>query len=161
MEFNPDTWGTVADWVGGLGTTAAFIAAVVVIAKDAKVRKIAQARKVVYVAENKTVYRTTDAIGNTPPEEVTHYILKNLSDEPIYGVQFHGHRHGALRVNQVFAKTRVILPQESFSYEAELDQQAPLVAFRDNSGEPWIRTEGGKVYHRHQAYFARDDPSDS
>lgn len=28
MDFNPDTWGTVADWVAGLGTTAAFIVTV-------------------------------------------------------------------------------------------------------------------------------------
>ncbi|WP_181405855.1 hypothetical protein [Pseudarthrobacter phenanthrenivorans] len=48
MDFDPDT--SAPSPIGfGLGTTAAFVAAVVVITKDAKVRKLAQARKVVYV----------------------------------------------------------------------------------------------------------------
>lgn len=36
MDFNPDTRGTVADWVGGLGTIAAFLAPALVINRDAK-----------------------------------------------------------------------------------------------------------------------------
>jgi hypothetical protein len=61
MDFNPDTWGTVADWVGGLGTTAAFLAAVVVITKAAKVRKIAHARRVVFVSEDTEFMSITTA----------------------------------------------------------------------------------------------------
>jgi hypothetical protein len=48
MDFNPDTWGTVADWVGGTGTTLAFLATAYVVWRDAKVRREAQARKVAY-----------------------------------------------------------------------------------------------------------------
>lgn len=55
-DFNPGIWGTVADWVGGLGTTAAFVAAVIVIGKDANVRRLAQARKVAYGTGMLTVY---------------------------------------------------------------------------------------------------------
>ncbi|MCP9000355.1 hypothetical protein NFC73_11540 [Pseudarthrobacter sp. RMG13] len=143
MDFNPDTWGTVADWVGGTGTTAAFVAAVVVIAKDAMVRKIAQARKVVYVAEIKTVYRTTDAYGVTRPEEITHYVLKNLSDEPIYRVFFYAHT-GAMAAEPLDS-TPVILPGEAYAYELEIDEP-PLACFRDNSDVGWIRNIKGKVH---------------
>lgn len=143
MDFNPDIWGTFADWVGGVGTSAAFIAAVVVIAKDAKVRRIAQARKVVYVAEIKTVYRTTDANGVTHPEKMTHYILKNLSDEPIYWVFFYA--HAGAKAGESLDATPIILPGKEYAYEFEIDEP-PLACFRDNSDVGWIRNIRGKVH---------------
>jgi hypothetical protein len=145
MNFDPATWGTVADWVGGLGTSAAFVAAVVVIAKDAKVRKIAQARKVVYVAEIKTVYRTVDKDGYTRPEEITRYVLKNLSDEPIYRAFFMA--HDGLKKGQPLDAKHTILPGEEFAIGDEFDvDHAPLVVFRDNSDVGWIRNIRGKVH---------------
>lgn len=51
MDFNPNTWGTVAEWVGGLGTAAAFLITAFVVYRDAKVRRMAQVRKVVFTVE--------------------------------------------------------------------------------------------------------------
>jgi hypothetical protein len=48
MDLNPDTWGTFADWVGGIGTTLAFLATAAIIYRDSKVRREAQARKIAY-----------------------------------------------------------------------------------------------------------------
>lgn len=143
MDFNPDTWGTVADWVGGLGTTAAFVAAVVVIAKDAKVRKLAQARQVVYVSENGIVYRNADANGVTHPEEVRDYILKNLSDEPIYKIYFY-YQDRAKRLRYL-SRCNVVLPGADFIYQGG-DEHLPLVAFRDNSGNGWVRSLAGGIF---------------
>jgi hypothetical protein len=42
------TWGTVGQWVGGIGTTLAFTATFYVIRRDAKVRRYAQARKIIF-----------------------------------------------------------------------------------------------------------------
>ncbi|MDN4611459.1 hypothetical protein [Arthrobacter burdickii] len=142
--MNPDTWGTVADWVGGIGTTAAFVAAVVVMAKDAKVRKIAQARKVVYVAE------TTQLMAISVPGgpsygggTSTRYILKNLSDEPIYRVFFYA--HAGSKAGTALDSTAVILPGDEFSYDFDIDEP-PLACFRDNSNIGWIRNIKGKVH---------------
>jgi hypothetical protein len=60
MVFNPDTWGTVADWVGGLGTTPAFLATAYGITCDVKVRRESQARKVAYYCQE--VGRAADEV---------------------------------------------------------------------------------------------------
>lgn len=144
MNFDPSTWGTVADWVGGVGTTAAFIAAVVVIAKDAKVRKIAQARKVVYVAESIQLVPISIAGGASHSGGTsTRYILKNLSDEPIYRIFFYAH-NGA-RTGNALDSTPVILPGEDYAYEFDVDEP-PLACFRDNSDVGWIRNIKGKIH---------------
>lgn len=129
MDVNPDTWGTVADWVGELGTTAAFLAAVVVIAKDAKVRKSAQARKVAYVTEKLTVYG--DLQGMTHVRQVPKYVIKNLSDEPIYDVSFHAHAGISAVQGPAIGEQDVVLPGEDFATNSELSEP-PLAYFRDN-----------------------------
>lgn len=130
MDFNPDTWGTVADWVGGLGTTAAFIAAVVVIAKDAKVRRLAQASKVIYYQEPAKGSRYDDPVPN-------HYlyIVKNLSSEPVYNPTYYDPRTPGVSLGRF---GQVLLPGEKLELGnteyARFD--GPRVAFTDNSG--WI-----------------------
>lgn len=153
MELNPDIWGTYADWVGGVGTTLAFFAAVFVIAKDAKVRKIAQARKVAYVAEVRTVYRETDAWGVTHPEEVTYYILKNLSDEPIYRCFFYA--HNGRKAGRAIDSKDVVLPGDEFVYGLGIDEP-PLACFRDNSDVGWVRNIKGKIHAYKGRAFAVD-----
>jgi hypothetical protein len=55
---DPKVWGTVAQWVGSLGTTSAFFATFYVILKDAKVRRQAQASHVAYYLTDSTSSRT-------------------------------------------------------------------------------------------------------
>lgn len=126
------------------------------IAKDAKVRKIAQARKVVYVAEIKTEYRNTDERSVSHPEEVTYYTLKNLSDEPIYRVFFYAH-NGA-KADKALDSTPVILPGKDYAYEFDVDDP-PLVMFRDNSDVGWVRNIKGKVHPFRVRSFIRDAKS--
>ncbi|WP_026536951.1 hypothetical protein [Arthrobacter sp. 9MFCol3.1] len=143
MDFNPGTWGTVADWVGGLGTTAAFIAAVVVIAKDAKVRRIAQARKVVYITLEGSAFEKDEATGQTRRRNTIRYVLKNLSDEPVYSVRFIV-RSGPYRGLRLGAKD-VVLPGEDFACKLEADDP-PVAVFRDNSDVRWVRNIKGKIH---------------
>ncbi|WP_427117019.1 hypothetical protein [Pseudarthrobacter scleromae] len=153
MDLNPDTWGTVAEWVGGLGTTAAFLAAVVVIAKDAKVRKLAQARKVAYVTEKLTVY--DHVRGATHVRQVPKYVLKNLSDEPIYDVSFHADAGITAGQGPAIGEQDVVLPGEDFATKIELDEP-PLAHFRDNSNVAWMRNIKGKVRPLSNRRFAKD-----
>lgn len=147
MDFNPDTWGTVADWVGGLGTTAAFLATALVIYRDAKVRRLAQARKVVYTSERTDTYSLAMVAFHDDEDEpvpsIRRQVIKNLSDEPIYMAYFYYQdRH---KRPQFLAKQNIVLPGAEFVYESD-EARLPLVVFRDNSGVGWIRTLGGSVY---------------
>lgn len=147
MDFNPDTWGTVADWVGGLGTTAAFLATALVIYRDAKVRRLAQARKVVYTSERTDTYSlATYALHNEedgPTPSIRRYTLKNLSDEPIYMAYFY--YQSRMKRPTFLAKQNIVLPGADFVYESD-EVFVPLAFFRDNSGVGWIRTIGGAIY---------------
>ncbi|BCW78311.1 hypothetical protein [Arthrobacter sp. NicSoilC5] len=155
MDFNPDTWGTVADWVGGLGTTAAFVATAIVINRDAKVRKLSQARKVVYITEEFGIPASTDADGNVSFDMSTRYIVQNLSEEPIYDIRLYArHQDGSRR--WLAAEYDILLPEKAFTLNAQFDE-APLVTFRDNSGARWIRDKGGRVLPRHRLLFAVAD----
>ncbi|MFD5277602.1 hypothetical protein ACFWIX_08585 [Pseudarthrobacter sp. NPDC058362] len=113
------------------------------IAKDAKVRKLAQARQVAYVSENRIVYRNADVNGVTHPEEVRDYILKNLSDEPIYKIYFYYHDR-ATRLRYL-SRCNVFFPGADFIYQGD-DEHLPLVAFRDNSGNGWVRSLAGSIF---------------
>ncbi|BCW66746.1 hypothetical protein NicSoilB4_15090 [Arthrobacter sp. NicSoilB4] len=46
MDFNPDTWGTFGQWASAGLTGLAFLTTAFVVARDTKVRKQSQARKV-------------------------------------------------------------------------------------------------------------------
>lgn len=148
MDFNPDTWGTVADWVGGVGTTAAFLATALVIYRDAKVRRLAQARKVVYTSEDTDTYSLAtvafhkDEDGPTP--SIRRYVLKNLSDEPIYTAIFY--YQDRLKRPNFLSWQEIVLPGADFIHESDETRHIPLVMFRDNSSVGWIRTLSGSVY---------------
>lgn len=139
MDFNPDTWGTVADWVGGLGTTAAFIAAVVVIAKDAKVRKIAQASKVIYYQEP-----VKGSNYDAPIPNHYLYIVKNLSDEPIYSPAYYDPRAPGVSFGP---RREVLLPGKDMDL-GNTDYKrfdGPRVVFTDNAGRIWNRDISGHL----------------
>lgn len=159
MDLNPDTWGTVADWVGGLGTTLAFLATAVVIYRDSKVRREAQARKIAYY------YREVDRA----PEDVRGKYTKwwmhevhNLSDEPIYRVQHH-EIHGDIRLPVHLRFRDVLLPGQSFTIQEERfpSKSRREVQFLDNSGRAWIRTLRGdlKEFPRFAEWWCEVIPS--
>lgn len=141
MDFNPDTWGTVADWVGGLGTTAAFVATAIVVYRDAKVRKIAQAMQIAYVVHRPDNFAEVMLQGKETPVD---YLLSNMSQEPIYDVvQFdpYGKR-------EPISYTDVLLPHKQIELAKNQEDRIdpPLVSFRDNAGNRWIRSASGKVH---------------
>jgi hypothetical protein len=158
MDFNPDTWGTVADWVGGLGTTAAFLITAFVVYRDAKFRRLSQARKVVYVAEETEYMSVVTASFHDyetgPPPNLYKYILKNLSDEPIYGIRFIS--SGGPNKGHRLAAKDVVLPGEEFTHEDEL-AYPPIVAFRDNSDVGWVRNIKGKVHPVRTTWLTSQD----
>lgn len=134
MDFNPDTWGTVADWVGGLGTTAAFIAMAIVINRDAKARRMFQARKVVFLSE-----ATQLKVPTQGRNFQMKYTLQNHSDEPIYRVMFYTQQGYK---DQDFVDAKIVLPPGALHTCAHIgyDNDPPIcVTFRDSSGLGWIR----------------------
>lgn len=139
MDFNPDTWGTVADWVGGLGTTAAFVATFVVILRDAKVRRMEQAAKIAYFSE-------VTGIGDSPPTKATwRHVVVNLSQEPIYRVRiYHGPRRKT--AENVFVQgASVLLPGEKLEHVEPFADELKHhdLSFEDNAGRFWTRTPFG------------------
>lgn len=153
MDFNPDTWGTVADWVGGLGTTAAFLITAFVVYRDAKVRRLAQARNVVYTLESLNLVEV--ALKGRPADPIKNqrYTLTNLSDEPNY--------HVFLMIGgydgDIAGTKDVVLPCDDYSVDLEYEVKAPTALFKDNSQIAWVRTISGKVHSYNPRRF-RDEP---
>ena len=143
MDLNPDTWGTVADWVGGTGTTLAFLAAAAVIYRDAKERRQSQARKIAYY------FREVDRAPGDVRGKYTKWWMHevhNLSDEPIYRVQHH-ESHGNMRLPVRLRFREVLLPGQSFTVQEERfpSKSRREVRFLDNSGRAWTRTLRGDL----------------
>ena len=90
-----------------------LIAAIVVIAKDAKVRKIAQARRVVYVAETRQLMAIAVAGGPSYGGGTsTRYILRT-SDEPIYRVFLYA--HAGAKDGKSLDSTPITLPSKEYA----------------------------------------------
>lgn len=147
MDMNPDIWGTVAEWVGGVGTTLAFLATASIIYRDSKVRRLAQARKIAYY------FRPEDR----GPAEVDGRYTKwwihevhNLSDEPIYGVKQYQLDSRRLSDPLYLRVKEILLPGEIFRIREKRypSKSRRGIIFSDNSGRPWIRTLGGKLVER-------------
>lgn len=160
MDFNPDTWGNVAEWVGSVGTTLAFVATFIVIRRDADVRRRAQARKVVFVYDHvnakpilldKSKLKGPQTIFELEFDQKERRLaVMNLSDEPIYDVYFRGRRQSAS-----FIKGKnILLPNDKFEVVLPAHHPIPVVHFRDNSGQGWTRAERGMVspIHSHRLY---------
>lgn len=144
MDFNPDTWGTVADWVGGTGTTLAFLATAFAITRDVKVRREAQARKVAYYFHE--VDRAPDEVQGKYTKWWVHEV-HNLSDEPIYRVQHHRVERDGMRMPIQLRFRELLLPGQSFTireggYPSKSRRE---IQFLDNSGRAWIRTLRGDL----------------
>lgn len=138
MEFNPDTWGTVAEWVGGLGTTAAFLITGLVVYRDAKLRRSAQARQVAYYVRRPKDYLFDSLSGKLVRLE---YFVSNMSPEPIYDViQYYKSNDGS---PDIIDHKEVLLPSQEHQfpdYDYLIGDPPPLISFRDNSGKVWIRS---------------------
>jgi hypothetical protein len=149
LNFDPATWGTVADWVGGTGTTLAFLATAYVVWRDAKVRRGAQTRKVAYYM------RVADRASNEIVGKYTNWWIHeihNLSDEPIYRGKPHMVNERGVRIPIVHRFREVLLPGESFTMQEEFypSPGRQEIQFLDNSGRPWIRTLRGDLKEFHQ-----------
>jgi hypothetical protein len=129
MDFNPSTWGTVADWVGGVGTTLAFFATFYVIRRDAKLRRTSQARRIVY-------YFSYFIPGE--PMEDRWFHIRNNSDESIYDVFFYD--HGGRQISQ--GARQVLHPGEETKYRS---LEVPRISFRDGARVRWLRTIEGDL----------------
>ncbi|WP_311212353.1 MULTISPECIES: hypothetical protein [unclassified Arthrobacter] len=142
MDFNPDTWGTVAEWVGGVGTTAAFIATFVVILRDAKQRRRQQARKIAFYVEDQLL---ADLRGGGTVT-YSNFTVANLSDEPIYDVRILAEPRGEYRNN--VRSVRHLQPGDKLAYSVEWSTNALLAPalFRDNSGRRWHRDSRGELH---------------
>ncbi|MCZ9880539.1 hypothetical protein [Arthrobacter sp. B2a2-09] len=143
MDFNPSIWGTVGQWASAVITGSAFFATFYVIRRDAAVRRFSQARKVAYYVKPVKV-SVYEPPGTVPNAE---YIIKNMSDEPIYGVTYY-YNHGPKR-GRVLGSEEVVIPGEEVIFTTEASEDVlrengyPFVWFRDNSGHFWNRSIDG------------------
>jgi hypothetical protein len=142
---DPATWGTVGQWVGGVGTTLAFGATFYVIRRDAKVRRYAQARKIVF-------YDTYDTDVRYDELNEKHYfdcIVKNLSDEPIYDVAL-------IDIPDNDDLALILLPQEALTYTQITGFPSSIsLYFRDNAGLYWSRSSSGNLAESPHQLFIR------
>lgn len=140
MDFNPDTWGTIGQWASALITGSAFFATFYVIRRDAAVRRYAQARKVAYYVKviEPSKYEPVGTIADLE------YIVRNISDEPIYGLAYFYHPG-----RRVVRGQEVVLPGEEVIYRRQGAEDigrevgTPRIWFRDNSGHFWNRSIDG------------------
>lgn len=143
MDFNPDTWGTVADWVGSIGTTLAFVATFVVILRDAMVRRRIQARKVAFHGEVTTWEEATDGKPEVLDNDVS---FVNLSDEPIYKVFMYDNNRNVWPEMWWLPSEEIVLPGAKVTWSARGPKADVHVTFADNSGQGWLRTTRGDLH---------------
>lgn len=144
--FDSSVWGTVGDWVTGLGTVSAFGATFYVIRRDAKERRRSQAKKT-------SLYVIT---RQRAPEEVEgkHKVwydltFKNLSEEPVYDVYFM--MVEGKRLIDSLGYEEIVLPgeiRERRYHYSNVTFGGVDVIFRDNSGKNWRRNVRGFLTER-------------
>lgn len=134
MDFNPDTWGTVADWVGGLGTTAAFGVAASVVALDLRQRKRAQAEAISYHYQ---IADFTDLVVDD-----YRYQVRNDSGLPIHGIRLFDKADPQTRVSP----SGPLLPGEIWTHRTTTWDRftMPSLAFVDSAGRKWTKDVGGR-----------------
>lgn len=92
VQFDPDEWGTVAEWVAAIGTAGAFAATVLLLRTEARARRAAeayrrseQARLVAAWPTSVTEAQPENEYGNAVEDGVT-VAWHNRSEEPVSDV---------------------------------------------------------------------------
>jgi hypothetical protein len=136
---DPATWGTVGQWVGGIGTILAFTATFYVIRRDAEVRRYTQARKIIFYYDWVPSEKKPTEGGQGHQRD---HIVRNLSDEPIYSVMFFD-----VTTGEILKWSPILLPDEpAITYREELDEGHIIcLRFNDNSGKEWDHGGNGRV----------------
>lgn len=139
-------WGTVGQWLGSVGTTCAFLATFYVIRRDAKIRRRTQAAKVAFyhvTPDGRTILREGEeaSFSTDWPE----YVLLNLSDEPIYGIQLtNSSPDGRVIERDTYP---LLLPGEDIRNRRGWSRNniPTRAAFTDNSGRRWYKYPDGRL----------------
>lgn len=139
LNFNPDIWGTVADWVGGVGTAAAFGITAFVIWGDVRRRQRDQANRVSYYFEI-----VDPASMRDNPRNDYLYHVHNYSDNTIYSVSLY---HPVNLEDRFIKSDTVLLPGEEWALRLDKWDYAnmPKLAFRDADGTRWNKDKSGKL----------------
>jgi hypothetical protein len=139
MDFNPDTWGTIADWVGGLGTAAAFGITAFVIGGDVQRRRRDKASRVSYYFE-----LVEPASLRDNPRNDYRYHVHNYSDNSIYSVFLY---HSVNIEDRKMKVETVLLPGDEWTIRTGDWDYAnmPRLAFRDAHGKRWNKDKSGKL----------------
>ncbi|GAA1885670.1 hypothetical protein [Lapillicoccus jejuensis] len=155
MAYDPNTWGSIAEWASGAGTVGALGVAVNSYRKDVDDRRRSQAKLVALVglkADSQPVDPSFEFLPEYFFEEPFTYTLHNLSNQPIYAVRFARYSdEGQLSIidnGYVDGPRRVgtLMPAESTQIRVEpLHAMFLLVLYRDNAGHTWLRDPSGKL----------------
>lgn len=143
--------GIVATWVGGIGTTAAVVMALIQAQYETRMRRKdeerAQAVKVYAWQEHRDGHRPICCVTNE-------------SSQPIYEVYALCSAKSALQANfentrWVLIATDMVLPEETRtcrldnSSDFSLTAGRPVkVSFRDSSGKVWVRERDGQLKNK-------------
>jgi hypothetical protein len=133
-------YGTVPAWLGAVGTTCAFAATSYVIARDANLRRGAQARRIACHVSCKDGLAED---GITKTYECA-YTVTNLSDEPIYMIAVLPVVH---ELGYFTLGGRILLPTKT--WERTIGGARPYTEFHlqftDNAGNIWWRTHDDRL----------------
>ncbi|WP_285250229.1 hypothetical protein [Pseudarthrobacter sp. fls2-241-R2A-168] len=153
MDFNPDTWGTVADWVGGLGTAAAFAITAFVIGGDIKRRRRDQASRISYYVQ----IADPASLRDNPRDDYI-YSVHNYSDNAIYSVFLY---HPVNIEDRKMKSDVALLPGDEWTIRTGDWNHAnmPCLAFRDADGNRWNKDKSGKLRAGWPAFGFRKQPT--
>jgi hypothetical protein len=147
--YDATLYGSVGQWVGAVGTTAAFGATFYVILRDANLRRKSQARKVAFYIER--TYRNGESAAQGHNPTSYDYTVHNQSDEPIYSATIYVERPGFTLYDAALGSIDWLLPDKKDHVSLKvLPHEVRGVAFtifRDNSGDWWRRDTEGRLKH--------------
>lgn len=163
IAFTTSTWGTIGQWASVTLALCALTSTLYIIRRDAKLRRRTQARKVAFYVV------TSDRLAREVEGKQKHWydlIVENLSDEPVYSVQYVMAR--GPRILDGLTTHPVLMPKAQVSwrrgtYPRPLDwknrrrysgpSHTVDVLFRDNGGTHWRRDLEGNL--REQGSYLR------
>jgi hypothetical protein len=163
VQFDPDEWGTVAEWISGLGTIGALLLTFFLLRHE-----LQQAREDRKQAAEREAERQTDQAGrvaawarqdtfpNRPPEITV--LVRNASASPVYNVLVEvSESLGDAQASHFWhpvppgeTVSERLIPAE-WAHIANLGEVNTQLRFTDSQGRHWLRNWYGELERQDQA----------
>ena len=156
------SFGDVPTWVAAIGTTGAFIVALILLFQSLAQRKqdSLDRRK----EQAKLVSAWSTGVSMTKPYPTVSFTIRNASEEPVYGISLKANigvrgtfvRHVGTIGPKLTADVHVYPPGAPRG-----DGVTPALIFRDTAGVQWIRKADGHLTETNsqgELDFLKEDP---